>query len=473
MAILTHKLTDKECRNAQPKSAHEPTMLSDGNGLFLQVTPSRTAGSPPARSWMLVYRRPSDRKKVRLGLGSLKDVSLAEAREESARMGVLLDKNIDPQSQRKREKLEQEETARELNKANVVKEKTAQAQRDSFITYARKYIDAHKGEGASAWNPSHAHQWKTTLGLVDSRDNAVKITKEFGNIPCSEIDQDHVLALLKPFWNERTVTADRLRNRIELVLNFWAAVNKIKGFTNPAAKRLLKECGLSSPDAIHIVEHHPALPHDKVTWCLNQVRNNPQIAARALELAIFIPMRRAAIVGTRWKEIDFETRTWTIPKERMKGKGIKRQEHKTHLSKPVIGMLLHMREQLENPQPDDFVFPQYRATWTKPRAMDKNAPYKLLKQIDPTVTFHGLRTTFVQWCELPIKPNPQTLEDARSQVEYKVVKACLAHKNTREDKSNAATNAYFRDDFLELRRPVLEAWSRYCEGRQLRLVAAS
>jgi integrase len=471
MAILTNKLTDKECRNAQPKSADEPASLSDGQGLFLQVTASRKAGNPPARSWIFVYRHPATGKKTRLGLGSLSDVSLAEARALAANQRILLDQGIDPQHERNRAAAAKVVAAKEA----AVSDKIAQAHYASFSSYARKYIDSRK---ADKWNKIHADQWETTLGLKPCKGN-FKISKEFGAMSCADIEQEHTMALLEPMWTHtddqgnihHCVSANRLRNRIELVLDFWAANNKIKNYTNPAALKLLKNCGLPSPDKIHEVEHHASLPHERVTWCLNQVRNNPQVAARALELAIFIPMRREAIVGAKWGEFDFTTNTWTIPRERMKGKGIKKKEHKTHLSKPVVGMLLHMRSQLENPQPDDYVFPQYRSTWIKPKSIDEDAPYKILKQIDPTVTLHGLRTTFVSWCELPVKPNPQTLEDAKSQVDHKIAKACLAHKNPREEKANEATNAYFRDDFLELRRPVLEAWAKYCEGRQLRLVS--
>jgi integrase len=57
--------------------------------------------------------------------------------------------------------------------------------------------------------------------------------------------------------------------------------------------------------------------------------------ARALEFALLTAARTAQIRGARWCEIDFESKTWTVPAERMKA----REVHAVHLSDRAIEIL--------------------------------------------------------------------------------------------------------------------------------------
>ena len=59
-------------------------LCADGGGLYLQVTESKTGSKEPVtpkynKSWIFRYRR--TRRERDMGLGSLKTVSLREARE--------------------------------------------------------------------------------------------------------------------------------------------------------------------------------------------------------------------------------------------------------------------------------------------------------------------------------------------------------------------------------------------------------
>jgi integrase len=147
---------------------------------------------------------------------------------------------------------------------------------------------------------------------------------------------------------------------------------------------------------------------------------------------------------------------WTVPKERMKALDIYREDHHVPLSSSVITMLNTIRP--PNAGPDDWVFPQYRTGWTKPKAMDNDTPYKILKKIDPVVTLHGFRSCFRDWCNTSVNPNPEKLKDAQPRVEFAVAEICLAHRV-----GSATVRAYSRSDMLKLRRPVLEAWAEHCD----------
>lgn len=140
----------------------------------------------------------------------------------------------------------------------------------------------------------------------------------------------------------------------------------------------MKECSLLPPDEIKKIVAHASLSHDKVAAFLRQVRIDPRMGARALELMLLVPMRNA-VVKAKWGEFDLTGRntvekipTWTIPKERVKGRNVLREKHRVPLSSSVLAMLLAIKT--ENAGPDNWVFPQYKTGWTKPRAIDSNTP---------------------------------------------------------------------------------------------------
>ena len=128
-----------------------------------------------------------------MGLGSIKDVSLAEARELAHAYRRQVRDGVDPIAQRGERRLE-----------------TASAV--TFQQCAVAYIGAHR----AGWsNAEHARQWDSTLRMF--------VYPAIGASPVSAIDTPLVLKVLEPIWRKNTVTATRLRGRIESVLD-WARV---------------------------------------------------------------------------------------------------------------------------------------------------------------------------------------------------------------------------------------------------------
>jgi len=105
--------------------------------LYLQV--SKTL----SKSWLFIYWR--DKKKTEVGLGSLFDVSLSEAREKALELNKQVSNGINPLKEKTRKK-------RELALAEA-KDMTFQECADAYIE-----INRH------GWsNPKHAQQWTNTL----------------------------------------------------------------------------------------------------------------------------------------------------------------------------------------------------------------------------------------------------------------------------------------------------------------------
>ncbi len=156
-------------------------MHADGDNLYLQVT------SAEARSWIFRYR--CGGKPHEMGLGSLKAVSLSEAREKARECRTQLADGIDPLA------------AREAKRARQAIE---EARGITFDQCAAAYIKAH----ASSWKSLVHHlQWETTL--------ATYVSPVFGSLPVQAVDVGLVMKALEPIWTTKPETAARIRGRIE------------------------------------------------------------------------------------------------------------------------------------------------------------------------------------------------------------------------------------------------------------------
>jgi integrase len=160
-----------------------------------------------------------------------------------------------------------------------------------------------------------------------------------------------------------------------------------------------------------------------------------------LEFTILMAARSGEVLGARWEEIDFQTKVWTVPPERMKGG----REHRVPLSERALIIFVELREA----RMSEFVFPGLKHG----RPLNNSAFEDVLRRAQVDITTHGFRSSFRDWA------GDQTLF-ARD-----VVEAALAH--VVENKTEAA---YRRSDALEKRRKLMAAWAAYCasasKGRQ-------
>src|SRR5262249_17586657 len=135
------------------------------------------------------------------------------------------------------------------------------------------------------------------------------------------------------FWHKRVVTADRVRNRIERVIDF-ATVRGWRSGDNPARWRGYLEEALPAPRKVRPVKHLRALPYADVPALLAPLAADETVNGKALRFIILTACRLNEAKAT-WDEIDFEAAEWVIPKERMKA----RREHRVPLSPQVVELL--------------------------------------------------------------------------------------------------------------------------------------
>jgi integrase len=295
---------------------------------------------------------------------------------------------------------------------------TRRPQREAitFATAAKQYLDGHE----KAWRSAdHARQWRNSLDRY--------VFPAIGSRPVAEIDTHDVLSIVEPLWQDKTETATRLLDRIGLILD-WATARKLRSGDNPARWRGHLEAVLPARSKVQPVEHHAARAIDAVPEFMEALRAQDGAGERAAELMTLTGCRTGEVRFADWSEIDLEAAVWTIPAARMKAQ----RDHRIPLSKQALALLTSL--------------PGDRAGRAFP-GLGQHAILKAIQRINREVVAHGFRSTFRNWA------------DERTNFPRELAEMSLAHVV-----GGKVERAYWRDDMLDKRRPLMEAWARYCAG---------
>ena len=166
-----------------------------------------------------------------------------------------------------------------------------------------------------------------------------------GSFSVASIDTALVHRVLDPVWTKKPHVGQRLRERIEAVLEFAKSMGLREG-ENPARWKGHLANVLPKATRTSRTKHHPALPYAEMPAFMAELRAMPGIAARALEFTILTAARTGEARFARWCEFDLAARVWTIPGERMKGD----KEHRVPLSDRALAILREL------PRDGDAVF---------------------------------------------------------------------------------------------------------------------
>jgi integrase len=373
--------------------AKRPGMYADGGGLYLQV-------SEGGASW--IYRYMLNKRAREMGLGPLALYSLSEARALAQDARRLRHQGIDP--------IEHRRAARAQTQLDAAKAVT-------FQQCAERYIASHR----AGWrHAKHVEQWESSLQRL-----AFPV---IGALPVQAIDTALVMKVVEPIWNEKPETASRVRGRIESILD-WAKARGYRTGENTARwKGHLKNL-LPPRSKVRRVEHYSAMPYDQLPGLMVELRAQEGVVARALAFTILTAARVSEALGARWSEISGDV--WTIPAERMKGG----KPHRVPLSRRAMELLEAL------PRNGDLIFPGPKLG----RALNINAPRKLLIDMAHSVTVHGFRSSFRDWAA------------ERTNFPSEVAEMALAHVV-----GSKVEAAYRRGDMFDKRRKLMDAWANHC-----------
>lgn len=393
----------------------------DNKGLYLQIT--KFQGSI-TKSWIFRFSSPVTLKRREMGIGSLESLSLANARLKAFDLRRLILDGIDPLEQR------------------IVKRTKAIEANNNSITFADAADKCIKTKQAEWSNSKHKDQWVSTI-----KTYALPI---IGKLKVDQITTAHIVKLLEQeikkkngevegtFWKVRTETATRVRQRIEVILD-WCKAHKYISGDNPARYQGALCHLLPKANKIKKVAHHPALPFKRIGEFISDLRTHTGYSAYALELLIITATRTSEVIEANWSEFDLEAKVWTIPAERMKAG----KEHRVPLNTRAMEILEHLKTIRVN----SYLFP---SSLHKERALSNMALLAMMRKMPKYANFvpHGFRSTFRDWAAETTEYSNETVELA------------LAH--TIQNKAEAA---YRRQDQLEKRACLMGDWGNFIEKR--------
>lgn len=323
------------------KALKKPGRYSDGNGLYIVVS---NTGS---KKWIL--RTVVQGRRTDIGLGGHSTTTLAEAREEAARMRKIARSGGNPLDDRR--------------KARV-----------TVPTFEDAANTVHVEHSKTWKNKKHTAQWINTL---------TKYTfPHFGSMPVDQVGTAEVLKALSPIWLVKPETARRIRQRIGTVLD-WAKAAGHRSGDNPI---IGIEKGL--PKQPRRQAHHAALPYSDVNSFIADLRNAEanESTRLAFEFLILTATRTSEVLLAKWSEIDLDEKAWTIPAERMKAG----KKYRVPLSDRCLEILAQAKEMSGGGL---YVFPGRSAR----KPLSDMVFLMMIRRMEKDITAHGFRSTFRDW----------------------------------------------------------------------------
>jgi integrase len=398
MARTVQPLTNTQVKQAKQKD--KVYDLSDGGGLQLRIKPN---GS---KLWNFFYPRPTTKKRNTISFGSYPEVTLAQARELRKEARTLLAQGIDPKSYR-----EEMQATKLAEETNTLAHVTAQ-------WFEKKKKGVTQAHGEDIWRSLEIHAFPT-----------------LGQAPINSITAPKAISALRPLEaSQKLDTLKRVNQRLNEVMDF--AVNTGLVHSNPLT-------GIKAAFDKPVKTNNPHIKPDQLPELLADVAkaNARKVTKLLITWQLYTMTRPNEAAGTRWDEIDLDSRTWLIPKERMKGRMELRREHRIPITNQMISILEEMRPISSN---SPFVFPADRNHHKSANEQTANNALKSMGY-QGKQTAHGLRGLA-----------STTLHD--NGFEHIVIEACLAHRER-----NSVSAAYNHSDYFERRKPVMSWWSEHIE----------
>ncbi len=370
-------------------------------GLMLQVSPTGT------RSWLLRVTVGAKRREI--GLGAFPGVGVALAREKAQATRDDINKGIDPVAQRA--------AARQT----IVEQQIEQKALDwTFRRCAEAYIKAKK----PGWrNVKHGTQWANTLETY--------VYPTIGDMLVRNVNIGHVTAIIEPHWATKNETINRVRNRIELVLD-WATVRKLRTGDNPARWKGNLDKLLAERKIVGAVTGHRALPANELHAFMQALKAIPGTSARCLEFVVLTACRSGEARLATWAEIDIKSKTWAIPASRMKAN----RPHNVPLSDDAVALL----EVLPKLEGTDLLFPGAK----EGKPLSDMSLTAVMRRMGVDAVPHGFRASFSSWCASSTAYPTEVREMA------------LAHAIGDE-----TVAAYQRSDLFDKRRNLMADWAKF------------
>lgn len=309
LPMALHQLTDREVKTSKPSSKER--LVADGGGLFLRIRPSGE------KMWLLVYSFDGERRK--LSLGDPADISLALARQISARHRASVSTGVDPQ----------------LTEQIRAREAAAEAERQDAQIARLKQENATLREMFEVWMSDGVQRADDNAEL--RRTFEKDILGSLGERPVRTItDSDLRVALRKVGRDrKRARTAERMLSELRQMFRWCIRRQPWKSLLpdgNPA--ELVETKQVVTPGYEAVVRERVLSPSEICelrdifadTAAAYEAAADRRVADRPLQaesqLALWLCLGTACRIGellkARWDDVDLKRGVWRVPKENTK-----------------------------------------------------------------------------------------------------------------------------------------------------------
>lgn len=376
------QLTDKTIRAAKPSD--KALKLTDGAGLYLEVTPS---GS---KLWR--YRFRLEGKESVFAIGAYPQISLADARKLRDDARDLVKQGINPAQARQQ-----------------AKQATIDESKNTFALSA----DAWYTEKRPTWGAHHAH---TVRRILDA-----DVLPRIGSAPIRSLTTPDFYRVMKRIQARGAATRAILARQIMVsvidyaVLQSRADENKALPLRREIARR--------------VVEHRRHLEEQHVGEFIRKLRDysGHPTTRLAVQLQILTAVRPGEILGAAWAEFDLDAARWDIPKDRMK----MRRPHVVPLSKQAVACLRELEEVTGD---GAYLFPS-QGTKTRTQPVQTLGRAIARMGFSDRCSPHGLRGTFSTMLN-ERGYNPDWIETQLAHVKGDAVRASYNHAQYLNDRRN-------------------------------------
>jgi integrase len=394
----TRKLTDLFVERVKPPASGRAEYFDASfGGLSLRVT------EHGAKSWAVLYRM--NGRLRRYTIGTYPAIKPAQARREATTALERVRQGIDPTAEKKARlatPLPATDTF-EVVLADFLQQYTRRHSAPRTYVSVKQALEL---DALPAWR-------KMPIETI-SRRHVIKLIDDIA-ARGAEVQANRVLSMLRRLFGW-AVEKDRLK--LSPVVGMRPPTkerSRDRALSDDELKRLLEACAI-------------------VGWPFGPI----------VKLLILTAQRRLEVAGLEWSEIDFATKTWTIPKHKAKNG----RAHEVQLSAAAVELLESLPRVSAR-----LVFTTTSSTVVSGFSHGKrrlNAEMAKLgdKSLVPPWTIHDLRRTAATgMAGLRIAPH--------------VVDKILNHVS---GKISGVAAVYNRFEYSDERRAALEAWGRYVEN---------
>lgn len=320
-------LTVKSIDAAKPKEAEYK--LTVDRGLYIRVAPNGV------KTWLVRYVVDGKQKQFRLpkpyGTSGDGFMSLSDARMLNASIQALAKTGIDYQ--------DQQIEKRQLKIADEIAEiEAAKAECERNLTFQNVF---------DAWIKDGVNRTDGNEMIVRTFKNHA--TPTLGKIALRELSESHLLKTLRAVFEQgKNRTAIMLHDDIRQMLR-WAEKRKpyralmLDG--NPAELVDIEKLtpkdyeeerdrvlSLNEIRRLHDIFNESELAYQEAANKYSVDRPTKKETQIALWISLSTLCRMGELLMTEWKQVDFEARTWFIPKEHVKGTRRNKQSQIVYLS---------------------------------------------------------------------------------------------------------------------------------------------